>query len=156
MQQNKLYVGNFPYSVDEDQLRDLFSPYGEIEELALIMDRDTGRRRGFGFVTMAEDASAREAIEALNGQELEGRELQVFDTVGEEQTVALKLVAVGDHVDVRGNHDECRRRDDRPAARCEVDSQSRRRRDPREHRAYGRTDRSERAPGAHTRSAPRS
>ena len=51
MEQNKLYVGNFPYSVDEAQLRGIFSPYGEISELALIMDRDTGRPKGFGFIT---------------------------------------------------------------------------------------------------------
>ena len=51
MQQNKLYVGNLPYTVDDAQLRDLFAKYGEIDELALIMDRDTGRPKGFAFVT---------------------------------------------------------------------------------------------------------
>ena len=59
MEQNKLYVGNFPYSVDETQLRGIFSQYGEISELALIMDRDTGRPKGFGFITFATQAAAR-------------------------------------------------------------------------------------------------
>ncbi len=58
MQQNKLYVGNFPYSIDEDQLRELFSPYGEIDELALIMDRETGRSKGFAFITFAKQQAA--------------------------------------------------------------------------------------------------
>ncbi|MFP6782495.1 MAG: RNA-binding protein, partial [Gammaproteobacteria bacterium] len=58
MQQNKLYVGNFPYSVDEDQLREMFSPYGEIEELALIMDRETGRSKGFAFITFETQQAA--------------------------------------------------------------------------------------------------
>lgn len=76
MQQNKLYVGNFPYSVDESQLRDLFGEYGEITELALIMDRDTGRPKGFGFITFANQAAAEKALE-LNGKDLGGRPLKV-------------------------------------------------------------------------------
>jgi RNA recognition motif-containing protein len=76
MQQNKLYVGNFPYSVDEDQLRGLFSPYGEIEELALIMDRETGRSKGFAFITFETQQAAESALEK-NGQDLNGRALRV-------------------------------------------------------------------------------
>lgn len=76
MQQNKLYVGNFPYSVDEDQLRELFSPYGEIEELALIMDRETGRSKGFAFITFATQQAAESALEK-NGVDLSGRALRV-------------------------------------------------------------------------------
>ncbi|MCG2634099.1 MAG: RNA-binding protein, partial [Gammaproteobacteria bacterium] len=76
MQQNKIYVGNFHYSVDEAQLRDLFEPYGEIEDLAMIMDRDTGRPKGFGFITFAAQQSAEKALE-LNGQDLGGRPLKV-------------------------------------------------------------------------------
>jgi len=76
MQQNKLYVGNFPYSVDEDQLRDLFSPYGEIEELALIMDRETGRSKGFAFITFETQQAAEAALEK-NGIDLSGRALRV-------------------------------------------------------------------------------
>ncbi len=70
----KLYVGNFPFSVTEDDLRNLFSEHGEVHSVTLITDRDTGRPRGFGFVEM-ENATA--AIEALNGHELEGRALNV-------------------------------------------------------------------------------
>ncbi len=76
MQQNKLYVGNFPYSVDEGQLRDLFAPYGEIEELALIMDRETGRSKGFAFITFATQQAAETALEK-NGVDLAGRALRV-------------------------------------------------------------------------------
>lgn len=76
MQQNKLYVGNFPYSVDESQLRALFSEYGEISELAMIMDRETGRPKGFAFVTFATQQAAEKALE-LNGRDLGGRPLKV-------------------------------------------------------------------------------
>jgi RNA recognition motif-containing protein len=76
MEQNKLYVGNFPYSVDEAQLRGIFSQYGEISQLALIMDRDTGRPKGFGFITFATQAAAEKALEQ-NGKDLGGRPLKV-------------------------------------------------------------------------------
>jgi cold-inducible RNA-binding protein len=76
MQQNKLYVGNLPYTVDESQLRDLFSPYGEIQDLALIMDRDTGRPKGFAFVTFATQQAAEKAL-AQNGKDVGGRPLKV-------------------------------------------------------------------------------
>lgn len=76
MQQNKLYVGNFPYSVDEAQLRTLFSPYGEISELALITDRETGRPKGFAFITFASQQAAEKALEQ-NGRDLGGRPLKV-------------------------------------------------------------------------------
>lgn len=76
MQQNKLYVGNFPYSVDEDQLRDLFSEYGEIEDLAMIKDRDTGRPKGFAFITFASQQAAEKALEQ-DGKDLGGRPLKV-------------------------------------------------------------------------------
>jgi RNA recognition motif-containing protein len=73
----KIYVGNMNFRTTEDALRDLFSNYGEVEEVAVISDRDTGRPRGFAFVTMANDDEARAAIEALNGQEVEGRTISV-------------------------------------------------------------------------------
>ena len=76
MAQNKLYVGNFPYSVDEAQLRSLFSEYGEISDLALIMDRETGRPKGFAFITFASQQAAEKALE-LNGRDLGGRPLKV-------------------------------------------------------------------------------
>lgn len=76
MQQNKLYVGNFPYSVDEAQLRTLFSSYGEISDLAMIMDRETGRPKGFAFITFATQQAAEKALEQ-NGRDLGGRPLKV-------------------------------------------------------------------------------
>lgn len=76
MAQNKLYVGNFPYTVDEAQLRALFAPYGEITELAMIMDRETGRPKGFAFVTFASQQAAEKALEQ-NGRDLGGRPLKV-------------------------------------------------------------------------------
>jgi RNA recognition motif-containing protein len=72
----KLYVGNLPFSTTQDSLEQLFSNYGEVQEVAIVTDRETGRSRGFAFVTMADDA-ARQAIEALHGSELDGRSLTV-------------------------------------------------------------------------------
>jgi RNA recognition motif-containing protein len=72
----KLYVGNFPWSTTEEDLRELFAPIGEVEDIALIRDRDTGRSRGFGFVQMA-DADAEKAIRDLDGQDYGGRPLKV-------------------------------------------------------------------------------
>jgi RNA recognition motif-containing protein len=76
MQQNKVYVGNFPYSVDEAQLRDIFSVYGEISELALITDRETGRSKGFAFITFATQQAAEKSLEQ-DGKEVAGRKLRV-------------------------------------------------------------------------------
>jgi heterogeneous nuclear ribonucleoprotein A1/A3 len=76
MQQNKLYVGNFPYTVDESQLRDLFTAYGEIEDLAMIMDRETGRPKGFAFITFSTQQAAEKALEQ-NGKDIGGRALKV-------------------------------------------------------------------------------
>ena len=76
MQQNKLYVGNLPFSVNEEQLRGVFAPYGDISQLNLIMDRDTGRPKGFGFITFATQQAAEKALEQ-NGKDLGGRPLRV-------------------------------------------------------------------------------
>jgi cold-inducible RNA-binding protein len=62
MQQNKLYVGNFPYSVDESQLKEIFSPYGQIEDIALIKDSATSRSKGFAFITFATQLAAETAM----------------------------------------------------------------------------------------------
>jgi len=76
MQQNKLYVGNFPYSVDESQLREMFSSFGAIDDVALIKDRETGRSKGFAFITFATQQAAETAL-SLNGKDIEGRSLKV-------------------------------------------------------------------------------
>jgi len=72
----KLYVGNMNFDTTEDGLRDAFAAFGTVEDVAVIADRDTGRPRGFAFVTMA-DSDARAAIDGLNGRELDGRTLNV-------------------------------------------------------------------------------
>lgn len=73
----KLFVGNLKYEVDDNGLRDLFSPHGNIESATVITDRSTGQSKGFGFVEMSNDDEAAAAIEALNGQEHDGRPLTV-------------------------------------------------------------------------------
>ena len=74
----KIYVGNLPFSVDEDKLKEIFSGY-ETEEVSLIKDKFSGRSKGFGFVTIADDESAKKAIEEFNGKNIEGRELKVSE-----------------------------------------------------------------------------
>jgi RNA recognition motif-containing protein len=73
----KLYVGNLSYAVSEDTLREMFSPFGNVQRAQLIMDRDTGRSKGFGFVEMDSDREAEAAITGLHGQVNEGRALTV-------------------------------------------------------------------------------
>ena len=72
----KIYVGNLPFSATEDEVRKAFEEYGEVQSIALITDRDTGRPRGFGFVEMESEA-ADAAITGLNGRDLGGRDLNV-------------------------------------------------------------------------------
>ena len=72
----KIYVGNLPFSTNEDEIRDLFTPYGEVQSVNLIVDRETGRLRGFGFVEMNEEG-ADAAMEALNGKAFGGRDLRI-------------------------------------------------------------------------------
>ena len=73
----KLYVGNLTYEVTNSTLEKLFAPHGTVESAQVIMDRDTGRSKGFGFVEMKTDQEAQAAIAALNGQQVEGRALTV-------------------------------------------------------------------------------
>jgi len=73
---SKLYVGNLPFSATEDAVRTLFTQHGTVNSVALIMDRDTGQPRGFGFVEMPSSDAAR-AIQNLNGQDMGGRALKV-------------------------------------------------------------------------------
>lgn len=73
----KLYVGGLPYSVTDEQLSELFEPHGTVESAKVITDRYTDRSRGFGFVEMSTQAEAEQAIQALNGSELGGRNLTV-------------------------------------------------------------------------------
>lgn len=73
----RIYVGNLNFRATESDIRDLFEEYGEVESVNLIGDRETGRPRGFGFVEMADDDEADDAIEALDGAEHQGRNLKV-------------------------------------------------------------------------------
>ena len=72
-----IYVGNLPHATSEDGLRKLFEQFGAVEKAKIILDRETGRSRGFGFVDMPNDAEAQAAIAQLNNSELEGRKLNV-------------------------------------------------------------------------------
>lgn len=74
---NKLYVGNLSYSVRDEQLQDAFSAFGQVNSAKVLMDRDSGRSKGFGFVEMGSDAEAQAAIDGLNGRDLDGRALTV-------------------------------------------------------------------------------
>jgi RNA recognition motif-containing protein len=73
----KLYVGNLPFSVDDQYLQETFSQCGTVESAKVITDRDTGRSKGFGFVEMSSDAEAQDAISKLNGADCGGRNLTV-------------------------------------------------------------------------------
>ena len=73
----KLFVGNLPFSATEDDLRELFGPYGEVQDVRIMTDRDTGKPRGFAFVEMVQDEDATRAIDGLNGKEFGGRALTV-------------------------------------------------------------------------------
>lgn len=76
MDQSKIYVGNLSYQTSEDDLRDFFGKFGSIEHLTIIMDRETGRSKGFGFITYSSSQEANAALE-VNGQDLDGRTLKV-------------------------------------------------------------------------------
>jgi RNA recognition motif-containing protein len=74
---HKLFVGGLPYSTSNERLRELFAEIGQVESAAVVTDRETGRSRGFGFVEMSTNEEAEEAVARLNGQQFEGRRLQV-------------------------------------------------------------------------------
>ena len=80
----KIYVGNLSFQATEDQVRDMFSEFGNIESIAMITDRETGRFRGFAFVEM-EDSAANAAIKALNGKQVGDRELTVNEARPREE-----------------------------------------------------------------------
>ena len=72
-----IFVGNLAFSATDHDLRQLFEPYGVVDKINVITDRDTGRSKGFGFVEMPDSAAAKAAIQGLNGKELDGRTLTV-------------------------------------------------------------------------------
>ncbi len=74
---NKLYVGNLPYSFRDEDMQQAFSQFGNVSSAKVMMERDTGRSKGFGFVEMGSDAEAQAAIKGMNGQNMGGRDLVV-------------------------------------------------------------------------------
>jgi cold-inducible RNA-binding protein len=81
----KLYVGNLSFETTENDLQDLFAPHGKVSEVSLMMDRMTGKSRGFAFVTMNDGTEANAAMTALNGKELHGRTLNVNEARAREE-----------------------------------------------------------------------
>ena len=81
----KLYVGNLPYSANQQTLQDTFSKCGTVESINLISDRDTGRSKGFAFVEMSSTAEAQKAIQEFNGFSLDGREIKVNEAKPQEK-----------------------------------------------------------------------
>jgi len=82
---SKLYVGNLPFDATEDDLRNLLSPHGPVNEIAVVMDKVTGRGRGFAFATMNTPEAATVAIQALNGKDWKGRSLTVNEARPREE-----------------------------------------------------------------------
>jgi len=82
----KLFVGGISWNTTEDGLRQAFERFGELVEAHIVMDRYTGRSRGFGFVVFADDASAMQAMEQLNGTELDGRTIRVDEAHEKERS----------------------------------------------------------------------
>ncbi len=76
-QKMKVYVGNLPFTVNDDKLKELFASFGEITEATIIKDKFSGRSKGFGFITFANEEEAKKAIEEMNKKEIEGREITV-------------------------------------------------------------------------------
>lgn len=83
-----IYVGNLPYSVDREELREIFSAFGEVSATRIVNDRESGRSKGFGFVEMPNQAEATAAINALNGQEIGGRKAVINEARPREERPA--------------------------------------------------------------------
>jgi RNA recognition motif-containing protein len=81
----KLYVGNIAWGLSDEELKEAFAPFGEIEDLVIITDRATGRSKGFGFVTFTNDDDADRAIDEMSGKEIDGRPLTVNEARPKEE-----------------------------------------------------------------------
>jgi RNA recognition motif-containing protein len=82
---NKVYVGNLPFSVGSDKLKEIFSEFGEISEAIVISDKFSGRSKGFGFVTFANEDDAKKAVDAMNEKEVDGRKIKVNEARAKEE-----------------------------------------------------------------------
>ena len=85
-----IYIGNLAYTVTEDDLREAFSEFGQVESASIINDKFSGRSKGFGFVDMPNDSEAREAIESLNDKDLNGRTIKVNEAKPREERRARR------------------------------------------------------------------
>ncbi|MGH8046576.1 MAG: RNA recognition motif domain-containing protein [Chthoniobacterales bacterium] len=99
---NRLYVANLPYQTTESDLERHFQQCGTVSSVQIVMDRETNRSRGFGFITMGTDDEARAAIEQLNGQELDSRQLRVSEARPREERPPQKKFGGGGGGDYRG------------------------------------------------------
>lgn len=81
----KLFVGSLPFSTTNEELQKLFEPYGEVTSAVVIRDKQTRRSKGYGFVEMSTDESAKDALEALNGSEIKGRKIVVSEAKGSQK-----------------------------------------------------------------------
>ena len=80
-----IYVGNLPYGIRDEKLGEMFAEFGDVTSSKVIVDRETGRSKGFGFIEMSDDAAAKEAIEQLNGKEFDGRAIKVNEAKPREE-----------------------------------------------------------------------
>ncbi len=80
----QIYVGNMSYNTTEEVLNELFSNYGDVDSVKVITDRETGRAKGFGFISMNDDSAGQKAIDELNGKEVDGRTLKVNEAKPKE------------------------------------------------------------------------
>jgi RNA recognition motif-containing protein len=85
-----IYIGNLPYNVTEEDLRDAFSQFGQVQSANIITDKFSGRSKGFGFVDMPNDAEAREAIESMNDKDFKGRTIKVNEARPREERPARR------------------------------------------------------------------
>src|SRR5260370_42605222 len=99
----KLFVGNFSFTPTEGDLQALFAPYGNIESVTVVTDRQTGRSRGFGFVEMNDRGEAEKAIEALNGKDMGGRALNVNEARPKADSGGFRGGRGGSRDDYRGH-----------------------------------------------------
>jgi RNA recognition motif-containing protein len=85
-----IYIGNLAYTVSEDDLRDAFNQFGQVDSASIINDKFSGRSKGFGFVEMPNDSEAREAIESMNDKDLNGRTIKVNEAKPREERPARR------------------------------------------------------------------
>jgi cold-inducible RNA-binding protein len=101
----KIFVGNLSFNITEPELRSLFEPYGNVESASVVTDRDTGRSRGFGFVSMSNDQEAEKAMAALDGKDLEGRALAVNEARPQAQRGGFREGGRGGRRDSRSRRE---------------------------------------------------